>query len=645
MDFSKNRAVSSMLLLTLLCAPVSNCLSLEATHQDHPVGPGTSPPRLPQKPEFKDYSNWSLVRLYPTDRQVVKEILRAADVSPDVRVLNVRRGKTYSEIDLALSPAVTLDQLMPSNCGRVQLCSLDGIAGGSGTPSASVPSSGDNPNVSYLDKLIKRHLNSGTGTISGASCSVPRNCGGNGDGEGERTKRSLGLLNWVTLLDDIGLSFFPPKTKQLSENAGLSWDNYYRYDSILQFAKNLSAQSSNAGFIQIGKSFEERDLFALVFATKPGFLVNKYKKKIGMASSLLATGGSRNTEEREKARKFKKWQPSGGKDSAKKKYGKHSQFGSTRNEIVKKKGSKKNTKPLIFIEAGIHAREWLSPAIATYVANQLAVAGNSFLKLVSVVLVPLANPDGYEYTHTYDRMWRKSRRTYNDTYCVGVDLNRNYDISWGDVEGASTDRCSEQYCGEGAFSEPETAALRDLAAVFLKDTKIYLSLHSYGQLVLYPWGYTQIRPPKFSIVKKMGLKLVKVLNKHSNYNFEGGQSSTVLYTSSGTSSDYMYSKGVTYSYTIELPNRSSFQFMPQAIQRAAEGFWSSLVCFVGEIVKTRKARSFCQKRIVTVLTENNVTVSGWVKKKVSQALAEKIVLEKHSQKLKKEQKLYIHEKH
>lgn len=57
--------------------------------------------------------------------------------------------------------------------------------------------------------------------------------------------------------------------------------------------------------------------------------------------------------------------------------------------------------------------------------------------------------------------------------------------------GASTNPCSETYRGDSAFSEPETAAERDLIDVQLKGrVKLYMAVHSYGQYWLFPWGYT-----------------------------------------------------------------------------------------------------------------------------------------------------------
>ena len=67
------------------------------------------------------------------------------------------------------------------------------------------------------------------------------------------------------------------------------------------------------------------------------------------------------------------------------------------------------------------------------------------------VVQPIINPDGYEYTWTNDRMWRKNRAEIPDSRCKGVDLNRNYDANWGGA-GSTPTKCSETYRGESAFS-------------------------------------------------------------------------------------------------------------------------------------------------------------------------------------------------
>merc|ERR1712241_1631412 len=64
----------------------------------------------------------------------------------------------------------------------------------------------------------------------------------------------------------------------------------------------------------------------------------------------------------------------------------------------------------------------------------------------------VANPDGYEYTFTDDRLWRKTRSPQG--ICYGVDPNRNFAYHWGEL-GVSTNPCSDTFCGDRAFSEVE----------------------------------------------------------------------------------------------------------------------------------------------------------------------------------------------
>ncbi|KAI1285167.1 Carboxypeptidase B [Halotydeus destructor] len=177
-----------------------------------------------------------------------------------------------------------------------------------------------------------------------------------------------------------------------------------------------------------------------------------------------------------------------------------------RNLMVLKIGSKgraRATKPAILIDGGIHAREWVAVSSVLYIAQRLVNDYEDNPGVARLVdhfdwyLLPVANPDGYEYTHTNDRMWRKTRSiTHSRWGCRGVDPNRNFDFHWNEV-GTSDNPCSEIYAGARAFSEIESRAVAEFI-MRKKDTlKLYLAVHSYSQLWLTPWGYTDALPDNY----------------------------------------------------------------------------------------------------------------------------------------------------
>ncbi|KAJ8038358.1 Carboxypeptidase A4 [Holothuria leucospilota] len=97
-------------------------------------------------------------------------------------------------------------------------------------------------------------------------------------------------------------------------------------------------------------------------------------------------------------------------------------------------------KPIVYFEGGIHSREWISPATIMFFTSQFLknyVAGTDdaerTLGMYDFHIVPLLNCDGYVYTWTVERLWRKSRQLNPDFGCVGADLNRNFDAFWGET--------------------------------------------------------------------------------------------------------------------------------------------------------------------------------------------------------------------
>lgn len=158
-------------------------------------------------------------------------------------------------------------------------------------------------------------------------------------------------------------------------------------------------------------------------------------------------------------------------------------------EISQPKGS---NKPAIWIDGGIHAREWISPASVTFMLSELVENSENHQNLLSkysFYIMPVMNPDGYEYTHSYDRLWRKDRSSTYLSTCIGTDLNRNWGYKYGG-KGASTNACDETYRGPNAFSAKETKAASNFILQRAHNMKMFLTFHSYGQYILYPWGYT-----------------------------------------------------------------------------------------------------------------------------------------------------------
>lgn len=107
---------------------------------------------------------------------------------------------------------------------------------------------------------------------------------------------------------------------------------------------------------------------------------------------------------------------------------------------------------------GTHAREWISPASVAYIISELVENREAHLpsvKGIDFYILPLMNPDGYEHSHTKNRLWRKNRS--RNAACSGTDLNRNWGYKWGGA-GSSKQPCKEIYAGRKPFSEPETTA-------------------------------------------------------------------------------------------------------------------------------------------------------------------------------------------
>jgi len=239
----------------------------------------------------------------------------------------------------------------------------------------------------------------------------------------------------------------------------------------------------------------------------------------------------------------------------------------------------------IYIDATIHAREWLATATHLKILNHLIRNPTDtyvayLLATYDFWLVPIANPDGYVYTWTNDRLWRKNRTPNTGSTCVGTDLNRNYNQMWGNA-GAATTPCSETYRGSSAGSEPETVAVQNFLQARQGTLLFSIHFHTYGQLWLMPWGSTLANGQCNYATDNAEMLVVanaaaNAVQSTYNTQWARGNSCATIYPASGITMDY--AKGVTgvkYTFTPELRG-NNFVIAATQIQPSFLEVWNGV---------------------------------------------------------------------
>ena len=225
-------------------------------------------------------------------------------------------------------------------------------------------------------------------------------------------------------------------------------------------------------------------------------------------------------------------------------------------------------KPALFAMTAVHAREYTTAELGLRFAERL-LAGYGrdadatwVLDHHEVHLLVQSNPDGRKRAET-GQLWRKNT---NQGYCGatstarGADLNRNFPFSWGTVPGGSSpEPCNDTYRGPAAASEPETQAIVSHVRGLFPDRRgdspsdaapadtqgLFLDIHSYSQLVLWPWGSTTQPAPNDAPLVALG-------RRFAWFNGYTPQQSVGLYPTDGTTDDFAYGELGVPAYTFEL---------------------------------------------------------------------------------------------
>jgi len=208
--------------------------------------------------------------------------------------------------------------------------------------------------------------------------------------------------------------------------------------------------------------------------------------------------------------------------------------------------------PGFLIDGTHHSNEWACVPVVMFFADSMLSAYGSVPEIAEIInnteiyCFPVINVDGYLYDYPATLYWRKNREPFGGS--IGTDANRNYagcspDIEgdWGAVdEGQASHRPSYvTFSGAYAYSGDEIRAL----TFYVKEHIInaYMSYHSSGEVIMWPWGWTDDGVPDSSLHEQVGNYMASQVQRLSGGTYDSGPIYSAIYPVSGSSVDWFYS--------------------------------------------------------------------------------------------------------
>ncbi|KAI2668789.1 Carboxypeptidase O [Labeo rohita] len=275
-------------------------------------------------------------------------------------------------------------------------------------------------------------------------------------------------------------------------------------------------------------------------------------------------------------------------------------------------------KKAVWMDCGIHAREWIAPAFCQHFVKEILGSYQTDPKVkmlfenLDFYITPVLNMDGYIYSwkDNTTRLWRKSRSPgTGDCTCIGTDLNRNFNANWGMV-GISRNCCSAVYNGPTPLSEPEAQAVTDFLVAHQNKLLCYLTIHSYGQQILVPYGHPNISAPNYDELMKVGRAAANAIKAVHGKSYKVGTPPDILYAFSGGSCDFARLTGIPYSFTFELRDEGKFSFiLPEdQIQPTCEEVYQGAMSIINYI----HDKNFRGSAITVTATLWTTLVASWI---------------------------------
>ncbi|KAF8799186.1 peptidase M14 [Phlegmacium glaucopus] len=339
-------------------------------------------------------------------------------------------------------------------------------------------------------------------------------------------------------------------------------DSYHPLSQIESFMQELAdAHPNTARLISIGRSAQGRDIFGLTIS-------------------------ARDKSEKDHGKKNKR----------------------------KKRITRKHREKLGFVIQGAqHAREWIAMTTSLYLTHAL-VANTSekhsvarLLRHFDFHIIPVPNPDGYDYTWQTDRLWYKNRQIINSySDCVGLDMNRNWGYKWKpdaieivDANAtkhnrSSTDPCSHWYPGSRAFQSPEVNSIANWVST-LPNVIGFIDLRSYGQMLSTPYSYSCRHLSEDAEDQlEAAFGAAQSLKTAHGTVFQTGSLCSMLYTAPGNVIDWMYARqGIKYSYAVHLRDTGTFGFaLPEKWIRPTGEETLNLVNYLAKFIAKHAKKKF-----------------------------------------------------